>query len=160
MKKSTYHLELVLNLNERLFLNALHGVDDEAANERVTDHNNPMIWIATHTVWARYNMLVFLGKPAKNPFSGKFENFKAYDAADNYPSLEIVKQEWQNATRLLKEALQDVTEEILAADSPQKTPIGESTNGGTFTFLVQHESYDIGQMAFLKKFLTREAMKY
>ena len=65
-----------------------------------------------------------------------------------------------NASRLLKEALASVTEEYLAADSPLKSPIGDFTNGGTVAFLAQHESYDIGQMGFLKKYFTKEAMKY
>jgi hypothetical protein len=160
MKKSVYQSELILNMNERLFINALEGVSDEQANERISDHNNPLIWIATHTAWARYNMLMFLGKPVKNPFEGKFENFKAYDAADKYPSLEKVRTEWKNASKLLKQALNSVTEEHLDAESPLKNPTGDFSNGGTFAFLAQHESYDIGQMAFLKKYFTKEAMKY
>ena len=160
MKKSIYQSELIFSMNERLFLNALDGVTDEQAAKRLIGHSNPFIWIATHTVWARYNMLIFLGRPAKNPFDGKFENFKVYDPADNYPTLETVKKEWANASSLLKEALQSVTEEYLAADSPLKSPIGDFTNGGTIAFLAQHESYDIGQMGFLKKYFTKEAMKY
>ena len=160
MKKSIYQSELIFSMNERLFLNALDNVTDEQAAKRLIGHSNPFIWIATHTVWARYNMLIFLGRPAKNPFDGKFENFKVYDAADNYPTLETVKKEWANASSLLKEALQSVTEEYLAADSPLKSPIGDFTNGGTIAFLAQHESYDIGQMGFLKKYFTKEAMKY
>ena len=160
MKKSIYQSELMLNMNERLFLNALEGVNDEQARERLSSHSNPLIWIATHTVWARYNMLALLGKPAKNPFDGKFENFKAYDANDNYPSLESVKTEWRNASKLLKEALDGVSEEHLAAESPFKSPIDDFTNGGAIAFLAQHESYDIGQMGFLKKYYSKEAMKY
>jgi hypothetical protein len=160
MKKSIYQSELMLNMNDRLFLNALEGVSKEQAHERISEHNNPLIWIATHTAWARYNMLIFLGKPANNPFNGKFENFKAYDVADNYPTLEVVKEEWKNATKLLKEALNSVTEEYLAAEAPIKSPIGDFTNGGTLAFLAQHESYDIGQMAYLKKYYTQEPMKY
>jgi hypothetical protein len=160
MKKSIYQSELIFNMNERLFLNALDGVTDEQANQRLIGHSNPFIWIATHTVWARYNMLMFLGKPAKNPFEGKFENFKAYDAADNYPTINSIKKEWANASTLLKNALQSVTEEYLASDSPLKSPIGDFTNAGTIAFLAQHESYDIGQMGYLKKYFTKEAMKY
>ena len=81
-------------------------------------------------------------------------------AADNYPSLETVKTEWKNASQLLKEALQNVTEEQLAAQAPFKNPMGDFSNGGTVAFLTQHESYDIGQIAFLKKYYTKEAMKY
>ena len=160
MAKSSYQSEIIFNMNSRLFLNTLEGVTEEKAKERVSEHNNPLNWLATHTTWARYNACMFLGKPAKNPYDGMFENFKPFDPTFTYPTLVEVKVEWQKATELLKEAMASVSEEHLAADSPLKSPIGDFTNGGTVAFLAQHESYDIGQMAFLKKYLTMEAMKY
>ncbi len=160
MKKSSYQSEIILNMNERLFLNALAGVTEDQAKERISGHNNPLIWIATHTVWARYNMAMLLGKPGNNPYNGMFENFKPFEDSMNLPSLESVKTEWKKASDLLKEALSSVTEEHLAADTPFKSPIGDFTIGGTIAFLAQHESYDIGQAALLKKFFTREAMSY
>ncbi len=105
-------------------------------------------------------MLLFLGKPEKNPYDELFTNFKAYSSLLSYPSVEEIKMQWGRVSKLLEEALHAATDEQLQAESPLKSPIGESSNGGTFAFLVQHESYDIGQMAFLKKFLTSEAMKY
>ncbi len=60
--KSVYHSELILNLNERLFLNALKGVTAENAKHRISSHNNPIIWIATHVIWARYQIAAFLGQ--------------------------------------------------------------------------------------------------
>ena len=44
--------------------------------------------------------------------------------------------------------------------APFKSPIGDFTIGGTIAFLAQHESYDIGQAAYLKKYFTKEAMSY
>lgn len=160
MAKSIYQSEIILGMNDRLFTNALAGISDEQAKERISDHNNPINWIAAHTVSARYNMLVFLGKPANNPYNELFENFRAYDATLPYPPLREIKDEWQKATGLLKEALNAATEEHLASDSPLKSPIGDFTNGGTLAFLAQHESYDVGQLAFLKKYFTKEAMSY
>ena len=160
MKKSIYPLETIFNLNQRLFNNTLAGVTEEKAKERISGHNNPMNWLVAHTVWARYLMLVFLGKPVANPYADLFDNFKPYDAALKYPSLEEATDEWQKASALLKGAIQSVSEEHLAADAPIKNPSGDFTNGGTLAFLAQHESYTIGQMSFLKKYLTREAMSY
>lgn len=161
MPHSSYQSEIILNMNSRLFINALDAVTDDLAKERVSDHNNPLNWLATHTVWARYNICMLLGKPpAKNPYEGMFENFKPFDAAHAYPALADIKSEWEKASALLTEAFAAVSEEQLAAESPLKSPIGDFTIGGTIAFLAQHESYDIGQMAFLKKYLTKEAMKY
>jgi DinB superfamily len=161
MAQSIYQSEIMLNMNTRLFLSAIAGITEAQAKERISDHNNPVSWLAVHTVWARYNICAMLGKPAaKNPYDGLFENFKPFDAAADYGTLAQAKAEWQKASDLLKEALASVTEEHLAADSPLKSPIGDFTFGGTVAFLAQHESYDIGQIAFLKKYFTKEAMSY
>jgi hypothetical protein len=161
MAKSLQHTENILNMNTRLFLSALDGVTDEQAKKRISDHNNPLSWLAAHTVWARYNTCAMLGKPvAKNTYDGMFENFKPFDAASNYGTIALAIEEWNKASALLKEALSSVTEEHLAADCPLKSPIGDFSFGGTVTFLAQHESYDIGQIAYLKKYFTKEAMSY
>jgi hypothetical protein len=161
MANSIKHVENILNLNTRLFNNALAGITEEQAKERISGHNNPLIWLASHTAWARYNTCAMLGKPpAKNPYDGLFENFKPFDAAANYGTLAQAKEEWNKASELLKEALASVTEEHLAADCPLKSPIGDFSFAGTIAFLAQHESYDIGQVALLKKYYTKEAMSY
>jgi DinB superfamily len=161
MAKSIYQSEIILKMNTRLFLSAIDGITEEQAKDRISDHNNPVCWLAVHTVWARYNICGLLGMPpAKNPYAGLFENFKPFDTSYQYPSLADAKAEWQKASDLLNEALAAVTEEHLAADSPLKSPIGDFTFGGTVAFLAQHESYDIGQIAFLKKYLTKVAMSY
>lgn len=160
MQKTLYLLELILNLNERLFINALAGVTDEQAKQRLSGHNNPLNWLATHTVWARYNMAGLLGQAVENPYKGYFENFKAFEETMHFDPMEKIKEEWQKASVLLKEGLAKVTEAHLTADAPFKNPVGDHSIAGTIAFLGQHESYDIGQMGLLKKFLTKEAMSY
>jgi hypothetical protein len=160
MEASLQPLALIFGLNDRLFHNALHGVSEEQAKERVSGHNNPLHWIAAHTVSARYLTLMFLGKPETNPFGELFSNFKAYDPSLTYPTLAESKAEWDNVTKKLKAAFESATAEQLAGESVLKSPIGNETNAGTLAFLAQHESYDIGQMAFLKKYATQQAMAY
>ncbi|MEP6583197.1 MAG: DinB family protein [Ginsengibacter sp.] len=160
MNSSIYQSKIIFKLNGRLFNNALEGINEEQSKERITGHVNPVNWITSHTVWARYNTLMLLGKPADNPYSKLFENFKPYDASLNYPSLAEIKEEWKKVSSLLNDALDTVSEEHLASDSPLKSPIGDFTNAGTIAFLAQHESYDIGQLGLLKKYFTKEAMSY
>ncbi len=160
MNNAIYHSKLIFGLNDRLYINSLAGVTDELAAQRLSNHNNPLIWLITHTVWARYNAAQLLGKSGNNPYNGMFENFKPFDLSMKFQKIEQVKEEWKKATVLLKEGLESVSEQHLAADAPFKNPTGDSTIGGTIAFLAQHESYDIGQMALLKKYLTKEAMSY
>ena len=103
MKSEMYSAELIFNLNERLFLNALAGVSEEQANERLSNHNNPYIWIATHTVWARYNTAALAGRPAENPYAGMFENFKPFEENMAFPTIEEVTNEWKKASALLRD---------------------------------------------------------
>lgn len=160
MKKSTHHSEIIFNLNERLFTNALAGVTDEHAKQRISSHNNPMNWLTTHTVWARYNIAAILGKPGTNPYTGMFEGFKPFEETMQFDSLDKLKEEWKKASQLLREGLASITEEQLDGPAPFQNPTGDQTVGGTIAFLAQHESYDIGQMGILKKYLTKEAMSY
>lgn len=160
MNQLLHQSQLIFNMNDRLFLSTLDGVTEEQSRERIAGHVNPIIWIAAHTVSARYNALMFLGYPAQNPYNNLFENFKAYDASLPYPSLAEVKEEWKKVSSILKEAMKNASEEHLTADSPIKSPIGDFSNAGTVAFLAQHESYDIGQLGLLKKFFTKEAMSY
>ncbi|MEP7163156.1 MAG: DinB family protein [Ferruginibacter sp.] len=160
MQRPLYYLELIFNLNERLFINALAGVTDDLAKQRISNHNNPMNWLITHTVWARYNVAGMLGQPVENPYKGYFEGFKPFEESMKFDTVEKLKEEWNKAGVLLKKGLAAVTEEHLAADAPFKNPAGDQTIAGTLAFLAEHESYDIGQMGLLKKFLTKEAMSY
>ncbi len=161
MAPSIYHTANILKMNTRLFLNALEGVTEEQAKERISGHNNPLTWLVAHTTWARYYICAMLGKPAaKNPYEGLFDNFKPFDATADYGTLAKAKEEWNKASALLEDALASATEEHLAAEGPLKNPVGDLSFGGSVTFLAQHESYEIGQIAFLKKYFTKEAMKY
>lgn len=160
MNKSTHHSAIIFNLNERLFINALAAVTAEQATQRISGHNNPLNWLAAHTVWARYNTAALLGRPGENPYTGMFENFKPFDETMKFDSLDKIKQEWKKASALIREGLDAVTEEQLAAAAPFPDPTGNGTVGGTIAFLAQHESYDIGQMGLLKKYFTKEAMSY
>lgn len=160
MKKTTYHSELAFSLNDRLFINALDGVTDAQAAERISDHNNPLIWIATHTLFARYNALAMLGSRVENPYNHLFGDFRPYDANDTFPKLDALKTEWKEVAAMMKDALAAVSEEHLAAACPVKNPTGDFSFGGFIAFFASHESYDIGQIAFLKKYYTGSAMKY
>ena len=65
MNNSVYQSKIIFKMNERLFKSTLEGLSEQQAKERIAGHVNPVNWIASHTVWARYNTLMFLGKPAE-----------------------------------------------------------------------------------------------
>jgi uncharacterized damage-inducible protein DinB len=52
------------------------------------------------------------------------------------------------------------TAEQLRRPDAHRFPLGDSTELGLLTFLVQHDSYHIGQMGFLRRQLGKPAMSY
>lgn len=160
MTRLLHESSQILHLNSKLFYNCLEGITDDQAAVRISDHNNPLNWIAAHTVWARYNICALLGAKIENPYAGLFENFKPIEADVSYGTMEEIKSNWKTSTELLDEALVNSTEEHLLSESPRKFPVQDPTYVGVIAFLCQHESFQIGQMAFLKKYLTKDAMKY
>ncbi len=161
MKKSLYYLELLLNLNERvgfsirLLVSQKIRLGNASAIQIILQSGSLPTLFGRARIWQ-----CFCGKPGNNPYNGLFENFKPYEESMQLPTLESVKDEWKKASQLLKEAFALVSEEQLASDAPFKNPTGDFTIGGSIAFLAQHESYDIGQIGFLKKLLTNEAMSY
>lgn len=153
-------MQIILNLNTRLFTNTLEGITEEHWNARMSNHNNPFKWIAAHVVSSRYLFLSLLGKPAQSPYHKLFENQRPFDTADVFPSLEDVKKEWEKVSTLLNTAVASPAPDALKMPAPFPLPIEEQTNFGAMAFFVQHESYEIGQLGFLKKYHTKEAMKY
>ena len=153
-------MQIILNLNTRLFANTLEGITEEHWNARVSDHNNPLKWIAAHVVSSRYLILTFLGKPAQNPYQELFANQRPYEATVVYPSLGDVKKEWEKVSALMKTALASPSSEALGMNAPFPLLIEDQTSFGAMAFFVEHESYEIGQLGFLKKYHTKEAMKY
>ena len=161
MIPSIIGLNSILKLNDRLFINALENIIQEQAKERLSEHNNPINWLSNHIVWGRYEMLKLLGRSNEiNPYTELFKNFKPYDEDIVLNQIEYIKEEWNKVGLLINDALETVTEEQLAEEPKSVTPIGVPTKFGSFSFLVWHENYHLGQLAFLKKYYTEEAMKF
>jgi uncharacterized damage-inducible protein DinB len=53
-----------------------------------------------------------------------------------------------------------LTDEELAETSKPSVPGDDRTILGAMAFLIQHEAYHIGQMAFIRKFFERGPMSY
>ncbi|PWN67189.1 DinB family protein [Chryseobacterium oncorhynchi] len=151
----------ILKLNEKLFINALENITHEHTNDRLSEHNNPVNWLTNHILWGRYEILNLLGKSNEtNPYTDLFKNFKPYDEEIEFNQIEYIKEEWSKMVLLISEALETATEEQLAEEPKSVTPMGIPTKFGNLSFLVWHENYHLGQLAFLKKYYTEEAMKF
>lgn len=149
-----------LDLNTRLLLNALEGIDDEAARRRF-EGTNHVAFLACHLVDARHYLARALGLPGESPFKDILEGAKGIDDVKEFPGLEEIRAAWRDVSASLSSRVASMPGADLDKPAPYAFPIegGESVLG-CLTFLVQHDSYHLGQVAFLRRALGLPAMAY
>lgn len=152
-------LAAMFSLNQRLLLNSLDGMSDEAARRRV-GQGNSAAFIAVHLVDARLYLLKGLGGDMAHPFGDRLQAVKTIDDMTWYPTLEEIRAAWQAVSARLDARLAELTDEELSTESPTRFPIADRTRLGTITFLAQHDSYHIGQVSLLRRTAGLPAMQY
>lgn len=147
-------------LQAGLFDKVTKDISDEEAHRRISDNTNSLIWIAGHILDIQYNLAALLGITTENPYAEQFSFGKPFDADATYPSLGTMQSDWDALTPKIAQALDQLTEEQLAAEPPFAIPFPEQSIRGLLGFQMHHLAYEIGQMALYRKFLGKEAMSY
>ena len=152
----------IFNMNTKLFIDCMEGITEEQSNVRISSDTNSIKWIAAHIIWARYNASTLMGNPpVNNPYTGLFENFRPTNEADDYKTVIEINEEWKKASDLIENSFLKIENDFWEKEAPIKLSfIGDDTNAGLITFLAQHESFHLGQLAILKKNITGISMKY
>ena len=160
MKKAIIPLQLIFNLNSKLFLNATEKVTDEMAVIRPDDQINNVVFISAHLLDARYYISDMLDLKVVNPFKDVFEKVSRVEDSDQLPGLSKIRSTWVEVSQKLSDHLTTLPEEILNRKASFKFPVTDDTVLGAITFLISHESYHLGQLGILRKYLDLPAMKY
>lgn len=153
-------LAAILKLNTRLLLNCLEGLSDEAARVRHASGVNSVTFIAAHVTDSRYFLLRTLGGALENPLSRFLDKAKTIDEITEWPPLDAVRTAWKDVSAALDTQLGTATADDLSASVDARFPGVERTRLGALTFLVQHDSYHLGQLALLRKPAGLPAMSY
>jgi uncharacterized damage-inducible protein DinB len=149
-----------VQLNTRLVLNCLAGADDAMALRRVTPQTNSMAFLLAHLTDARHFMADFLGAPLPNPLAVILEYGKGQDDIGTLPPLADLKAAWQAISGHLAGVLDQADAGGLDAESKVRFPVGDRSVLGSVAFLVQHDSYHLGQLGLLRRALGLPAMSY
>ena len=140
-------------LNDTLFERAITGLSDEELRRFPTGDANPMIWLAGHVAASRQMLATMLdGEPPvgwATVFGQKSQ--PSGDAA--YPSASDIHQALKDAGVRLRKRFDAMIDADLAATAPRRFPAGDGTMRGAIVFLAYHESYHLGQMAYVRKCL-------
>lgn len=150
----------LLRLNGRLLLNCLDGVSDDRATARVMAGVNSMAFIVAHMVDARHALLKLLGGSLDNPLHTVLGNARSIDDVAAMPPLATLIAAWQAVDGALAMRLTDIDSPSLDAPASQRYPGGDGTVLGALAFLVQHDSYHLGQLALLRRAHDLPGMRY
>jgi hypothetical protein len=98
-------------------------------------------------------LLNLLGGKEADPYFNIY--FKALSTDTKYPEIAEVKNNFENATKLLIEKIECISEEEIENEIPGK--------GGRpkdfISFFIYHEAYHLGQIGYARKFLGLPVLK-
>jgi uncharacterized damage-inducible protein DinB len=129
------------------------GLSPEEWQTRPNETSNPMLWIAGHLVWSRSLVLKSLGAEFSRPWLPLFARGSKLADASEYPSQEEILEAWSEVKSELTRAMEDASVEALSAPAPEKMPTIDGTLGGLLGFMAWHETYHVGQAAYLRRWL-------
>ena len=157
-----YSLIFLYDLHTKLFNNVIEGISDEDANNRMNTKANHVAWIAGSVVNGRFELARVAGVDIKQTSAEIFQGHKPIQEGTKYPSLEEYKNDWKSISGAFRDALVNLTTEQLNADDPFGMSGEEEklTFYHTIAFIVDRESYCIGQIGLYRRLLGYEAMKY
>ena len=138
---------------DQLFHQALVGISREDLLRRPHADSNPLIWVAGHAMTSRSGLTRIIGGDAENPWSQMFGRGARVDENIQYPEVSQIIERWDQITEKLMSRIEVVDDEELLKPSPFPVPTGDKTKRGAVVFLNYHETYHIGQMAYLRKWL-------
>lgn len=151
-----------VKLHSTLFCNALCDISNEDAQRRVNNQTNHIAWLAGALVSGRYEVAAMLGIQQKETFAELFAGNKGIQEDIVYPHLNKLENDWLTISPILTETLSSLTDEQTAtiASPFEEYYIIEDSFMGAITFIIDRESYIIGQIALLRKIFGYNAMEY
>jgi uncharacterized damage-inducible protein DinB len=128
------------------------AVDPEHWFKKPGDDSNHLTWMLGHLIVHRGHTLKALGVDYDNTWAELFARGAERTADSNYPSVEEIRNAWQRVSEELNAALKNPSADVLS----QPVPKGLTFDGkvsGSVAVLAFHDTYHVGQVSFLKKWL-------
>ena len=140
-------------VNTELVNRALAGLSADEASLRPDDRGNSMHWITGHIAVTRYGVCRYLGHELEHPFGKQFSRGAQVLEASEYPPVEELLEHWNLISGHLEKSFERIPEEELLAPIKDSFPGVEKTVRGAVAFLHLHESYHVGQLAYIRRLL-------
>jgi uncharacterized damage-inducible protein DinB len=136
-------------VSERLALKAFGEMKPEDMYVRPNDKANSFHWVFGHITSSRYGLAKALGLNEDFAWEKLYDmGADVYDASA-YPSIDELHAAFLSISTKLKARFETLTEADLEIEPPFSIPGVEKSTAGTLAFLSLHESYHVGQLAYI-----------
>ena len=138
--------------NDNLALRALEGLTQEELWRAPTDRNNGLLWVTGHLVQTRAMILRLLGEPVETGWGDLFERGAKVSNAKRYPERDEIERVMRDVASRIQTKLASLEDEYLAGPATMELP-NATTMADQLAFFALHDSYHVGQMAYIRKSL-------
>jgi len=145
-------------INRLLVSAALKDLAVVKIEARIGDEGNSMKWLVGHLASSRYVLARHLGVDEENPYGGLFARGAEVKPESAYPSLEAIRTAWEDIAEKVERRLEKLSDDDLAAPLEGQYPINDGTIMSAIAFLSLHESYHVGQLAYIRRLHGRDGI--
>jgi uncharacterized damage-inducible protein DinB len=143
-------IAMIFAINDDFVLQALDGLSDEELWRTPTERNNSILWIAGHVVQTRAAVLQMLGESIDTGWGNLFDRGATVGDAKRYPLRRDIERVMREVSPRLHAKLGSLQDENLARPATMQLP-GAKTFADELAFFALHDSYHVGQMAYIRK---------
>ena len=153
MKTDLATIQSMFKTNEEFFKRTINDVPDDMWLKQMDDGSNHLLWIVGHMLVARANVPKLMGEQWSAPWEKLFVRGAKRVSADQYPSPAEMRKAWDELSDKMTKAFANTNPEALASPAKEGAPTLDGTVAGTVGFLCLHETYHVGQLGYLHKWL-------
>jgi hypothetical protein len=146
-------LAFILAINDALVERSFQDVPDGDLWKRPTPQSNPMLWIFGHMVNTRAGLLRLVGGQADLGWGDVFNRGAEVAGTSGYPARERIIDVSHDVNAKLYAALATLSDADLAKPATRPFTPEVKTLGDQIAFLTMHDTYHVGQLAYVRKAL-------
>jgi hypothetical protein len=132
---------------------AIAGVEPDHWFKTPGDDSNHLTWVLGHLIVHRGQTLKTLGVDWDKTWSELFAPGSERLADAQYPSVEELRSAWQEVSGQLSAALKSPPEGVMTREAPKDSLSFDGKMSGIVAFYAFHDTYHVGQVSFLRKWL-------
>jgi uncharacterized damage-inducible protein DinB len=153
METNFANIEGMFKTNTDIVKKAIADIGPEHWFLKPGDDSNHLMWVAGHLVVHRAAVLKSLGAEWQISWSSLFIRGAKLASQDQYPAVEEIRNGWDDVSAKLMASFAETTADVLAKPAPKGPPSFDGKISGLVSFLAFHETYHVGQVTYLRKWL-------